>query len=111
MRALAHAAIGEREEAEQWLARAFEEHPDEARTHDVGVILRDAWGEPIEDAVRIASVVRGRPFPARDLPIEIARSVLDIGSFRAYPRDGFVGTAVRMATRPPYPWTLQQILP
>ena len=33
VRALAYATIGEREEAEQWLARAFEEHPDEARTH------------------------------------------------------------------------------
>ncbi len=111
VRALAHAAIGEREAAEEWLARAFEEHPDEARTHDIGVILRDAWGEPIEDAVRIASVVRGRPFPDRDAAIEVPRSVLDISSFRAYPRDGFVGRAVRMATQPPIPWTLQQILP
>ena len=43
VRALAYAAVGEREEAERWLARAFEEHPDDARTHDIGVILRDAW--------------------------------------------------------------------
>lgn len=111
VRALAHAAIGEREDADEWLARAFEEHPDEIRTHDIRVILRDAWGEPIEHAVRIASVVRGGPFPDRDHHGEVARTVLDIGSFRAYPRDGFVGSALRPATRPPYPWTLQQILP
>ena len=111
MRALAHAAVGEREEAEQWLARAFEEHPDDPRTHDIGVILRDAWGEPIEDAVRIASVVRGGPFPTLTATPSIPGSVGDVGSFRAYPRDGFVRSAVRLATRPPYPWILQEILP
>ena len=111
VRALAHAAIGEREEAEGWLARALEEHPDDPRTHDIGVILRDAWGEPIEDSLRIASVVHGGPLadPGRDP--RIPGSVGDVGSFRAYPRDGFVRSAVRLATRPPYPWILQEILP
>jgi tetratricopeptide (TPR) repeat protein len=111
VRALAHAAIGEREQAERWLSRAFDEHPDDNRTHDIAVILRDAWGEPIEETVRIASVVRGRPFPDRDLRPQVPRTVLDIGSFRAYPRDGFVTSAVGLGTRPPFPWTLQEVLP
>ena len=111
VRALAYAAVGEREEAEQWLARAFEQHADDPRTHDIGVILRDAWGEPIEESLRIASAVHGGPLadPGRDP--KIPGSVGDVGSFRAYPRDGFVRSAVRLATRPPYPWILQEILP
>lgn len=111
VRALAHAAIGERDEAERWLARALNEAPDDIRAHDIGVILRDAWGEPIEDAVRVASVLRGGPFPDPGLRAEVPRAVFDIASFRGYPRDGFVTSAVRVATRPPYPWTLQQLLP
>jgi tetratricopeptide (TPR) repeat protein/O-antigen ligase len=111
VRALAYAAIGEREAAKRSLARALDEHPDDIRTHNIAVVLRDAWGEPIEDSVRIASVVRGRPFPDRDLHLQVPGSVLDIGSFRAYPRDGFVTAAVRLATRPPFPWILEQVLP
>jgi tetratricopeptide (TPR) repeat protein len=112
VRALAYAAIGDRDQAEAWLARALEEHPDEVRSHDVAVILRDAWGEPIDDAVEINSTVRGRPFPDRDLEVGgLARTVLDIGSFRAFPLDGFVRSALRLATRPPYPWTLGELLP
>ena len=111
VRALAHAANGEREEAQTLLARALDQHPDDIRTHDLAVILRDAWGERIEETVRIASVVRGQRFPERDLVVGLPSTVLDIGSFRAYPLDGFVRSAVRLATRPPFPWTLQEILP
>jgi tetratricopeptide (TPR) repeat protein len=111
VRSLAHAAIGERELAERWLSTALAEHPDDIRTHDIAVILRDAWGEPIDDMVRVASVVRGGAFPDRDLPPQVRSTVLDIGSFRAYPRDGFVTSAVRLATRPPFPWIIQQVLP
>ena len=110
VRALAHAAIGERQEAEAWLARGLEEHPDDIRTHDIAVVLRDAWGEPVEESIRIASVLRGRPFPDR-IPDPPPRTVGDVGSFRAYPLEGFVTSAVRPAPRPPFPWTLQLILP
>ena len=110
VRALAHAAIGERQEAEAWLARGLEEHPDDIRTHDIAVVLRDAWGEPVEESIRIASVLRGRPFPDR-IPDPPPRTVGDVGSFRAYPLEGFVTSAVRPTPRPPFPWTLQLILP
>jgi len=111
VRALAHAAVGQRAEAERWLARALDERPDDIRTHDINVILRDAWEMPIDHAAEVASTVRGRPFPERNLTVPVPRVVFDIGSFRAYPLDGFVRSAVRLATRPPFPWTLQRILP
>ena len=110
IRALAYAANGDRDEAERWLERGLAQHPDDIRTPDIAVILRDAWGEPIEQSIRIAEVVRGRPFPDRD-PRAGPRSIRDVGSLRTYPGDGFVTAAVRMTTRPAFPWTLQLILP
>lgn len=110
VRALAYAANGNRVQAEQWLARGLAQHPDDIRTPDIAVVLRDAWGEPIEPSIRIAEVVRGRHFPDRE-PGAGPRSVRDVGSFRVFPRDGFVTSAVRMTTRPAFPWALQLILP
>ncbi|MDQ3690800.1 MAG: O-antigen ligase family protein [Chloroflexota bacterium] len=111
VRALAQATNGERDAAERWLARAFNEHADDIRAHDINIILRDAWGLPIDDAIRVATVVRGGSFPDRDLGVEVPATVFDVGSFRAYPRDGFVSSAVRLSTTPPFPWTLQELLP
>ncbi|MEO6578362.1 MAG: O-antigen ligase family protein [Candidatus Limnocylindria bacterium] len=111
VRALAHGILGERATAKEWLARALDEHPDDIRTHDINVVLHSSWSDPIDEAVRVASVVRGRPFPDRALIVEIPRITFDIGSFRAYPLDGFVPSAVRLATRPPFPWTLEDVLP
>lgn len=111
VRALAHAMLGEREEAERWVARGLEERPADIRTWDIAIVLRAAWGEDVTDEVRIASMVRGRDFPSPDLQVGIPGTVLDIGSFRAYPRDGFVSGATRLVTRPPFPWTLGWTLP
>ncbi|MGI8998351.1 MAG: O-antigen ligase family protein [Candidatus Limnocylindria bacterium] len=109
-RALAHAALGERTEAELWLARAIDQHPDDVRTHEINVILRDAWGLPIDQAVRIAAVVRGAAFPDRGAVSERPRVIYEIGSFRAFPRDGFVSSALSLSTRPGFPWTLQRVV-
>jgi len=111
VRALAHAMLGEREEAEEWVARGLEDRPADIRTWDIAIVLRSAWGQDVSKETRIASVVRGGTFPSRDLEVGIPRSVLDIGSFRAYPRDGFVSGATRLITRPPFPWTLGWTLP
>ena len=110
IRALAYAANGDRNAAERWLQRGLAQSPDDIRTPDIAVILRDAWGEPIEQSIRIAEVVRGRPFPDRD-PGAGPPSVRDVGSLRTYPGDGFVTSATRMTTRPAFPWALQLILP
>jgi O-antigen ligase/tetratricopeptide (TPR) repeat protein len=111
VRALAHALIGERSEAEELVARAVERNPSEARTWDIAIVLRDAWGQPVEDELRIASVVRGRSFPAREAVPRVVTLSFDVATFRAYPRDGLVMAAVRTFTDPPYPWILAELLP
>ncbi len=111
VRAFGHAMIGEREEAERWVARGVEQQPSDIRTWDIAIVLRSAWGEATERETRIASVVRGNPFPSRDLEVRVPALVVDIGSFRMYPRDGFVRDATPLITRPPFPWTLERTLP
>ena len=111
VRALAHAMLGDRQQAETFLASAIEAAPEEPRTWDIAILLRDRWGESIEDELRIASVVRGGPLPQRGFVGRIPRSSADIGSFRRYPRDGFVTDAIRTITAPPYPWVLERVLP
>ena len=111
VRALAHAILGERVEAEELVATAIERNPSEPRTWDVAIVLRDAWGQPVEDELRIAGVVRGRPFPAREAVPRIVTLTFDVATFRAYPRDGLVMAAVRTFTDPPYPWILAELLP
>lgn len=111
VRALAHALVGERAEAEELVAAAIDRNPAEPRTWDIAIVLRDAWGQPVEDEIRIASVVRGRSFPAREaVPRDVTLS-FDVATFRAYPRDGLVAAATRTFTDPPYPWILAELLP
>ncbi len=111
VRALAHAMAGERPAAEAHLAAAIESTPDTSATWDFAIVLRDAWGQPVDEELRIAEVVRGRPFPPSDLDAGVASQSFDVSSFRAYPRDGFVTDAVRTFTTPPYPWILAELLP
>ena len=65
----------------------------------------------LDEELEIASVVRGRPFPARDAEPTPPGLIFDIASFRAYPGDGLVSGAVRLRTEPPYPWVLGGLLP
>jgi hypothetical protein len=111
VRALAHALIGERSEAEELVTTAIEENPAEPRTWDIAIVLRDAWGQPVEDELRVASVVRGRSFPARQAVPRVVTISSDVAIFRAYPGDGLVMAAVRTFTDPPYPWLLAELLP
>jgi O-antigen ligase/tetratricopeptide (TPR) repeat protein len=110
-RALAHGMLGERSDAEMWLERAIEEHPAEIPTWDAAIVLRDHWGLDIEDELRIAEVVRGRPFPPREPSPELPRLTFDIASFRAYPRDALVESAIRLRPDPTYPWVLETTFP
>jgi tetratricopeptide (TPR) repeat protein len=114
-RALAHAMRGEREAAEEWLGRAIDRNPDQIPTWDVALVLRRHWGEPVDAVLRIEEAVRGRPVADRDAvpadPHAAPGLTVDIGSFRAYPRDGLVDAAIRLRTRPPYPWILEVLLP
>jgi tetratricopeptide (TPR) repeat protein len=111
VRALAHAMIGERDAAESTLAAAIEATPALSGTWDIAIVLRDAWGQSVTREIEIASVVRGRAFPARDLDVDIPARSFDVSVFRAYPRDGLVTDATRTLTSRPYPWILDEVLP
>lgn len=111
VRAVAHAMLDERAEAESQLERAIAESPASAATWDIAIVLRDAWGEDVSDEMRIASVVRGQTFPERDREVGIARTSSDISIFRRSPRDGFVRGATRFIPARPYPWILGEVLP
>jgi hypothetical protein len=111
VRAMAHAIANDRDEAETLLTQAIATQAADPRTWELAVAVRDAWGEPIDDEVRIAGVVRGRRLPDRDAPIGSPGLAFDIASFRTYPLGGFVRDAVRLGTRPPYPWVLESALP
>ena len=110
-RALAHAMRGERTDAEAWLARAIDASPESTVAWDLAVVLHDHWGLPIDRDLAIAGVVRGRTFPEADAIPGVPGQIFDIGSFRAYPADGFVSDARRLRSRPQYPWILQELLP
>jgi tetratricopeptide (TPR) repeat protein len=111
-RAFAHAMRGEQAQAEAWLNRAIDERPEDVPTWEAVVVLRDAWGLPIDRELRIAEAVRGGPFPPRTVPVAVPSLTFDIGSFRAYPRDQLVTGAVRLSvTDPAYPWVLAETLP
>ena len=111
VRALAHAMLGERAEAEASLERAIETSPESIVTWDMVVVLHDHWGLPIERDLAIAAAVRGRAFPERSAEPQQPGLSFDIGSFRPHPAGGFVSDARRLVTRPPYPWVLQDVLP
>ncbi|MGH2402151.1 MAG: hypothetical protein ACRDE6_05520, partial [Candidatus Limnocylindria bacterium] len=102
---------GDRAAAEGLIAKAIDAAPDEPRTWDLAIVLRDSWGASTEDEIRVASAVRGRRFPPLDLRTGTPGLALDIGSFRAYPLGGYVTGATRLRTEPPYPWVLQRALP
>ena len=111
VRALAHAMLDERLEAEEWAARAIEASPADVATWDVVLILDAHWGLPMEDHLAIAQVVRGRPVPSPDQPPSQPGLDYDIATFRAYPANGYVSDAIRLSTVPPYPWILETTLP
>lgn len=110
-RALAHAMLGERRDGERWLQRAIDEKPGDVVVWELAVVLRDQWGMPVEREMAIASIVRGSGFPSLEPNASGRRLTFDIGSFRAYPRDGLVGAAERLRTDPAYPWALIEMLP
>ena len=111
VRAFAYAVDGQPERAEPLVAEAIEAAPDAPRVWEIAIVLRDAWGRSTADDERIATVLRGRPFPPRNLEPGTPGLASDIGSFRDYPLGGLVTDATRLATRPPYPWILQGALP
>ena len=110
-RALAHAMLGDRANAERWLETSLDAGPAEIVPWDLAVVLRHHWGEDVEREIAIAGAVRGRDFPPADAEQREPRLSYDIGSFRAFPGDELVAAAHRLRTRPAYPWALEATLP
>ena len=111
VRALAHALAGEAEAAAPLLEQAITATPDDPLPWQVAIVLRDAWGEPVEDELRAWHALTGRPFPGRDDRPAQPVSTDDIASFRRYPGDELVTGAERLETDPIWPWILRDALP
>lgn len=111
LRALAHAMLDERADAEAWLQRAIHASPDSIVTWETVVVLRDHWGLSIERDLLIAEAVRGQALPDPSAEPQPPGLSFDIASFRTHPANGYVSDAQRLVTRPPYPWVLQDVLP
>ncbi|HEX5041172.1 MAG TPA: O-antigen ligase family protein [Candidatus Limnocylindria bacterium] len=110
VRALAHAMRGEVDAAREALADARREAPDAALTWEIDLVLRRAFGEPLDEAERIYTALLGMPIVDPDHPIEIPGVRYDIGSFRMIPRDGFLPGAEDLRVFPLYPWILGTLL-
>ena len=110
-RALAHAMLDQRELADDWLERTIAARPDEAFTWDLAIVLREHWGRRTDHEREVARVVRGSPLAGRDQPARVAAVSYELDSFRGVPLDGMLIDAERLLTEPPYPWSLEAVLP
>jgi O-antigen ligase len=112
-RALAHAILDERGEAETWIATALAQRPEDPVAWQVATVLAEHWGnaEAADQYQRIGEVVSGRPYPDREAVPEVPTLTKDLATFRAYPRDELIGQAARLLIQPPMPWVLEQTLP
>lgn len=110
-RALAHAMRGDRASAAPLLDEAIAAAPEDPLPWQMAIVLRDHWGEPIDDELRAWRALTGRAFPARDELPTRPLTTDDIASFRRYPGDELVRGAERLETDPIWPWVLVRTLP
>ncbi len=108
-RALAYAIVGDRVKAQQAIDQAIADDRESTTAWDLDLVLRAHWGEPIEHVQAVDEVLRGGPM-SRARP-EVGGLTFDIASFRMYPRDGLVSSAVRLLGDQPWPWILDRLLP
>ncbi len=111
VRALAHAMAGDQDAAAPLLDEAIAAAPDDPLPWQIAIVLRDAWGQPIEAELRAWHALTGRNFPAPDHLPAPPSSTDDIASFRSYPGDELVPGAERLETDPIWPWVLRRTLP
>jgi tetratricopeptide (TPR) repeat protein len=111
VRALVHAIAGDPDAAAPLLDDAIAATPDDPLPWQIAIVLRDAWGEAIEDELRAWHALTGRDFPAPDELPTRPTSTDDIASFRSYPGDELVPAAERLETDPIWPWVLRATLP
>jgi O-antigen ligase/tetratricopeptide (TPR) repeat protein len=112
-RALAHAILDERADAEAWIARAIDERPEDPVAWQVATVVYGHWGdaEAARQYQRIGEVVSGRPYPHPDAVPAIPAVTRDLAVFRDYPHDELIWPAERLLIQPPMPWALEATLP
>ena len=106
--ALAYAMLGDRAVAEAALLRAQKASKGSPLTWEITALLEKHWGEDPSRALRLGDVTRGAPLA--EGPSQIAFATFDIASFRGYPADGLVRSAVRLLPEQPWPWVLEPLL-
>lgn len=111
VRALAAAMAGDRGQAEAALAEAIATQPESLTTWEAVLVLRRYWGEPLDDALRIYTAVRGRPAPSPDARPGVAGLSYDIATFRAFPLDGLLRGAEHLLPPRVWPWAVEALLP
>gem|GEM_PF-6983659 len=107
-RALAAAIVGDRAAARAALDTALAVAGDDSTTWDLTVVLQQHWGEPIAHALAVDAVLHGGPLSST--PPRVPGLTFDIASFRMYPRDGLVSSALRFLPDKPWPWVLEPLL-
>jgi O-antigen ligase len=107
-RLLAHAMVGERDEALELVRRATRTARASATTWELAALVRRHYGMDVQYELEVGDVARGQPLP--EGPSRPASLIFDIATFRAYPADGLVLQAERLQPETPWPWVLEPLL-
>ena len=107
-RLLAHAMVGEREQALDLARRAVDTSRASATTWELAALVRRHYGMDVAHELEVGEVARGEPLP--EGPSRPAALIFDIATFRAYPADGLVRSAERLQPETPWPWVLEPLL-
>jgi tetratricopeptide (TPR) repeat protein len=111
IRALVHAMAGNVEAAAPLLDEALASSPEDPLPWQIAIVLREAWGQRIDDELEAWNALSGSDFPAPHAESTPRVSTRDIASFRSYPGDELVPAAERLETDPIWPWVLRATLP
>jgi hypothetical protein len=107
-RMLAHAMVGQREEALQLASRVIAEARASSTSWDLAALIRRHYGRGVDHELAVGEVARGEPLG--EGPSQPAAAIYDIATFRGYPADGLVAAAERLLPETPWPWVLDPLL-
>jgi tetratricopeptide (TPR) repeat protein len=112
VRALAMAYLGRDAEARAAMEIARTAAAESPVTWELDLVLRRAWGEPLDRSAAIYRILTARPISDPGAVVSgDPGPLIDIGALRPFPRGGLVAGAEDMRPEPPYPWVLASLLP